>query len=267
MKKTKAKNTPLTDNEHIKELFGILEKNGKDASTLTAIINSVSSMERQLNAAVNGIDAIRRELSVMREERGHPIKTLLEKSAKPLSGKIKGILARIKAVKDGIIDGCKRAVSAFKEKGISALNNLAEYFDVKQNLLAERESINACIDQAQNSVGKIEAASEHYHAAGGALKNIVRAIRGEEAVHDIKPNGRLAQLIEAPFLNEIKNLNRSLQNVNKTLASLDRLEKAAAKVSEAGRPSTLENMKALQKEIDAEKRKSPDRNKKRAAEI
>jgi hypothetical protein len=35
----------LMDNEHVRELFGILQENGKDTSGLTAIINHVSGME------------------------------------------------------------------------------------------------------------------------------------------------------------------------------------------------------------------------------
>jgi prefoldin subunit 5 len=245
------------DNGHVKELFSILKENGRDTGVLTAILGSVSEMERQLSAATAGLASMRRELSTMRDERNHPVRTLMEKTSRSLSNKIGGLRARLKTIRDGIVGGCKRAVEAFKDKGISALNNLAEFFDVKQILLAQREGINACIEQAQASIAKIEAASEAAHAAGRAIKNVGRAMAGKEPIPDIKPNGRLARLIEAPYHSEVSRLNRALRSVNKTLASLDRLEKAAAKSAEADRPSTRETMKKLQKQIDSDRAGAP----------
>ena len=259
---------PLMENEHVRELLDILKEHGKDATVLTAIIGSVSAMERQLNAAAKVQDTMLHELSTMREEWDHPVKTLLEKASRSLSAKIGGLRARLKAIKDGIINGCKKAVEAFKDKGISALNNLAGFFEIKQHLLAERDGINACIEQAHASVAKIEAAAAQYHTAGLALRNIGRAVRGKEAIPEIKPNGKLARLIAAPYSSEIRRLNNSLRSVNKSLASLDRLEKAAAKSAEAERPSTRENMKRLQRQLDAGRDvPTPTRAKRKEAEI
>jgi hypothetical protein len=245
------------DNDVVKELFSILKENGRDTSVLTAILGSVSEMEQQLSASADGLASMRRELSTMREERDHPVRTLLEKTSRSLSAKIGDLRTRLNAIKNGIVGGCKRAVEAFMDKGISALNNLAEFFDVKQNLLAQREGINACIEQAQTSIAKIEAVSAEVHATGRGIKNIGRAIQGKEAIPDIKPNGKLARLIETPYRSEINRLNRVLRSVNKTLASLDRLDKAAAKSAEAERPSTRETMKRLQKQIEAERQDIP----------
>ena len=263
---SKAKDAPLMDNDHVKELLGILKDNGKDASILTSILGSVSEMERQLNAAASGLASMQRELSTMREERDHPVKTMLEKASRSLSAKVSGLRTRLKAIKDGIVSGCKRAVEAFKDKGASALNNLAEFFDVKSSLIAEREGITASIKEAEGSIAKIEAASAELHAAGRHVKNIGRAMTGKEPIPDIKPNGKLARFLETPFRGEITHLNQSLRSVNKTLAALDKLEKAAAKNAQAERPSTRETMKKLQKQIDADRADAPAKTKTRRKE-
>jgi hypothetical protein len=66
----------------------------------------------------------------------------------------------------------------------------------------------------------------------------------------------------------MNHLRDALRSVNKTLASLDRLEKAAAKSAEAERPSARETMKRLQKQLDAERADAPRvKTKVREAEI
>jgi len=263
----KTKETPLMNNADVKELLSILRDNGRDTKSLLDMLSSVASMEQQLKAATDGLAVMQNELATMRDERNHPVRTLLQNTTRTLSKLITGIRNRVKAIKNKIIGGCKNAVDAFKATGVTALNNLAEYFDVKSSLLAERESINFCIDKAQASIEKIEKVSEEYHSAGRHIRNIGRAIQGKEPITEIKPNGKLAALIQAPYRSEIKSLNFSLRGVNRTLAALDRLEKAAVKNKEQDRPSTLETMKRLQVEIKAKEPAVPSNTKKKEAEL
>ena len=253
--------TPLTENADVIELLGILRQNDIDASDLRAVIGSVAAMERQLSAAVTELSAMRRDLSDMREERNHPVRTALEKEMKSLSEKIKGIRAKLKAVKDGIVSGCRWAVAAFKDTGVSALNNLVGFFEIKPELESLRDSINDGIKSNQASIAKIEKVSEEYHSAGRHLMNVGRAIRGRDLIPDIKPNGKLARLIETPFRAELRSLTGSLRNVNKALAGLDRLEKAAARRAEQNRPSTLATMKDLREKVAQQKKDAPAQEK------
>ena len=257
----RPKKSPLMDDPNVKELFDILKENNRDTSALTAIISSVSAIERQLSAAAKGLETVQRELTAMREERDHPVKTLLEKTARSLSAKVKGLRERLTAIKDAVVSGCKQAVAAFHDTGVSALNNLAGYFHIKEALLNQRDGINNTIKDAESSVAKIEAAAEQYHSAGRALRNIGRTMRGQEPIPDIKPNGKLARLIETPYRSEISRLNLSLRLTNKALAAFDRLEKAAVKAAEAERPSTRETMKRFKEQIDAERRDVPVKSK------
>jgi hypothetical protein len=264
----RTKNAALMDDPNVKELLSILKADGRSPRELLDIIGSVTKMERELNATLKGLNAIQGELSAMREERDHPIRTMLEKTSRSLTAGVKGLCARLKDIGDGIVGGCKRAVEAFKDRGVSALNNLAEFFDVRQTLLDQRDGINAAIGRTQKSTEKIEAAAAQYHSAARSIRNIGRAMRGQEPIPDIKPNGNLARLIEAPYRAQMNHLRDALRSVNKTLASLDRLEKAAAKSAEAERPSARETMKRLQKQLDAERTDAPRvKTKVREAEI
>ena len=74
--------------------------------------------------------------------------------------------------------------------------------------------------------------------------------------------------METPFRNDVKVLSISLRNVNKALNAIDKLEKAAAKSAEADRPSTLDTMKKLDKQIKEGKGNlKPTKGRRRAAEI
>jgi hypothetical protein len=72
----------------------------------------------------------------------------------------------------------------------------------------------------------------------------------------------LSKLLEAPFQADLRCLNGSLRNVNKALAGLDKLEKAA----EASRPSTLEHMEQLRSNVEQQKKSAPAPEKEAQAE-
>jgi hypothetical protein len=256
----------ITDQKDVKELLGILRENNISAPDLIGVINHVAAMERELGKAAADLSAMRRELAELREESGHPIRTALQNAAKGLTAKIKSARSALSTLKDKIIGGCKRAVTAFKEGGVTALNNLSSFFDIRGELTAARDSINDAIRYNESQMSKIDKAAEAYHEAGRAIRNIGRSLRGDEPVPAIKPNGKLARLIEGPFRNEHRRLNRSLGRVNKALACIDRLEKAAERQGKHDRPSTLDEMKRLQVVVAEKKKETPAKEKQQQTE-
>ena len=106
-------------------------------------------------------------------------------------------------------------------------------------------------------IAKIDKAAEQYHAAGRAVRNVGRALRGKRPVPGIKPNGTFARIAEAPFRSELRRLNRSLGRVNKALAAVDKLEKAAERRAEKNRQSTLDNMRELRVVLEERKKDAP----------
>jgi len=251
----------------VRELFGILRGSNIDARDLANIVGSITSIEMQLSDAMKDLTAMRRELATMRYENSHPVKLALEKAARSLSEKIRGIFAKLKAVKAGIINGCKRAIAAFRDRGVSALGGLTEFVHVKPALESLRESINDGIRSSQASIARIEKVSAEYHAAGRAIRNLGRAIRGQELVPEIKPNGTLARLAVAPFQFQQRKLADSLRTVNQALAGLDRLEKAAERRAEQRGPSLQERMNAAKVKVEQEKRDAPEQQRSRQSEI
>ena len=130
----KARAAPLVENKHVRELLSIMKANNlTGAEDLLAVIRQVSAMERQLGAAVDELHAMRRELETMREER-YPIKNALQ-----------------------------NAVAAFREKGLSALRNVADFFKIRPGLEALRDSLDKSIQFDEEAVAKIEALNTRFH--------------------------------------------------------------------------------------------------------
>ena len=267
-------NNPIMENPDVKELLSILRDNEKDTSGLLSLLGQVTSMETHLNKAVAELSAMRQELSEMRDERDHPVRTALQNAAKAMETKINDMREQLNEIKEKIIEGCKNAVSAFKEKGVAALNGIAKFFRIKPLFESLRNNMQNNIKTDQAAVVKIEAMATKYHTAGMHLRNVGRALQGKEAINEIKPNGKLAKLAAAPFRSVMKNMTKALKTADNAIAALDRLDKAApvkTKSKDRGRekPSTLETMKTLQKQIDAERQDAPAvaKTKKREAEI
>jgi hypothetical protein len=271
----KAANTPIMENEHVKELLSILRDNGRDTGDLLSMLRQVTSMENHLNKAVEELSAMRRELSEMREERDHPVRTALQNAAKAMETKINGMREQLAEIKAKIIESCKSAVSTFKQTGISALNGLAKFFRIKPMFEALRNNMQNSIKHDQAVVTKIEGMATQYHTAGMHLRNVGRAIRGKEAFTAVKPNGVLAKLAAAPFRAEMKCQQSALKNAENCIAALERLEKAApVKAAKAERtaeekPSTLDAIKEHKQRVREAERDAPakTKTKRREAEI
>ena len=239
-------NLPLVEeNKHVKELAEILNKGGRGANAkgLLEVFNHICSMERDLGKAIDELTAMRQELSVMRDEQKHPIKTMLHKAADSLMLKLKSVLKQILSVKDKFIDGCKQAVEAVKDKGIIAANDFVGALNIKGDLEAARNTMNNNIAFCEKQIAKIENACAEYHAAGRAIKNVGRLIAGKEPIPEIKPNGKLAQLLQAPFRGEISHQKRCLGRNSKALARIDKLEKAAEQSAARSRSSVVDEIK------------------------
>ena len=73
-------------------------------------------MEKQLDAAVTELAAMRQELK-MAQEQNHPIKNTLQKTVIAMQGQVLDLRDRLAELKQHVIDGCKKAITDFREKG------------------------------------------------------------------------------------------------------------------------------------------------------
>ena len=111
----------------------------------------------------------------------------------------------------------------------------------------------------ENTLEKIEALSAEYHAAGRHIRNIARVFTGKEPVREIKPNGKLAMLIEAPF-KSVRAVRVAIKaNIDRAVAALERMEKESP--ARERKPSVLGDIKKYKAMADQAEQKAPVREK------
>jgi len=242
---------PLLENEYVKELLSIMETNNLSTmKDLLDIIGQVGAMEKQLNAAVNELQSMRRELAEAQVQ-NHPIKTALQNAVKTMEKNVAVMRERLDELKENIIDGCKNAVAAFKEKGLSALRNIAEFFHLRPGLEALRDNLSKSIKLDDAAMAKIEAVSAEYHEAGRHIKNIGRAIVGKEAIQEAKAPGKLAAAVAAPYRAERACLIAARRHINAAIGAVERLENRERK------PPIMETINKLNEQIAQAKKDAP----------
>jgi len=80
MPKTGTLIAPIIEHEYVKQFLEIFKANqSPSANGLLSVLGQVTAMEKQLEAVVQELAAMRRDLVEM-EQRNHPIKTVLQKS-------------------------------------------------------------------------------------------------------------------------------------------------------------------------------------------
>jgi hypothetical protein len=217
-------NAPLMENQYVQALFTILHDNGKDTKGLSALIGHVGEMESFVTRAEQQIAAMKSQLAEMKEVQNHPIKTALTNAIKALETKVAEVKERIGELKTAIIDGCRSAVDAFKEKGAAALNNIAKFFRIKGVLKAVEKGADSDIATCDRAVANINKFAENYHEAGRGIKNMGLIIVGREPVDQKKENGRLAAAMALPYKAEkaaMNGIKKAVVAIEKGLAQLD----------------------------------------------
>lgn len=251
MAKIKIAPAPLMDNKHVKELLSIMDANSMEETVhLLDLLAYVGEMEKQLGRAVNELQSMRQELSAMREE-NHPMKTAMQKAVIVMQGQVLDLRDKLAELKAHIIEGCKNAVAAFKERGLSALRGMADYFKLRPGLEALRDDLDKSIKLDDKAIAKIEAVSAEYHEAGRHIKNMGRALVGKEAVTEAKAPGKLAGAIAAPFHADRACLMAMRRCAHAAIGAVARLENAERK------PPIMETIQTLNKQIEQAQKDAP----------
>lgn len=249
---TEQNTAPLLENVHVKELLSIMEANNVPTrKDLLAVLNQVGAMERQLDVAVKELTAMRRELNEARKQT-HPVKTALQSAVSTMEKNVAVLRERLDTIKQNVIEGCKNAVAAFREKGISALDNIARFFKVRPALESMRDDLSKSIRFNDATISNIELVSTEYHEAGRHIKNMVRAMAGKEAIQDAKAVGKLAEALKAPFHANRTCLSVVKKSVETALSRLAVLEQSAER-----KPSIQKTMQTLNEQIAQGKKDAP----------
>lgn len=235
-----ARSASLLKEPAVQELLGVMAAhNAPGREDMLSMLQQIAGLEKQLNAAVDELAAMRRELAEARES---PVKRTLQKAVIVLQDHILALRDNLADLKAGFIEGCQKTLAAFKEQGVSALAHTAKFFHIRPALEAIGQELGKAIDHDERALSVIESASKEYHEAGRHLKNIMRAVQGREPVAEPKGPGALAHALEAPFKRERALFSSMKDRTEGAVKRLEHLEQAA-------RPPIRQTMEELNAKI------------------
>jgi hypothetical protein len=255
---------PLAENQYVQELFSVMQENGRDTSGLSALIGHVSEMESFVRRAEDKIAEMKSQLSEMKEVQNHPVKTALQNAIKTLEQKVAEVKERITELKHNIVEGCKSAVEAFKEKGAAVLNNIAKFFHIKGALKAVDRDVVRSIMICDKAIANINAFAGEYHSAGRAIKNLARIAVGKAPVDAKKEAGKFARAVAAPYKAQNIVLRGIKKSVNKAITALEAAaEREAERKNErqaerSDRPDMLAKINKNKERVEQQKREAPE---------
>lgn len=241
---------PLLDDPAVKEFLALLEQHDAPGKgEFLALLQQIAGMEKQLNTATAELAAMRRELA---EARDGPVKRALTKAVRGLEKGVAVLRERLDMLRESVKDGCRRAVAAFRERGVSALARTTEFFHLRPALEAVGRAADKAMADCDRTAADVLNVSANYHEAGRHLKNAGRVLAGLEPVVEANGPGKLARAVESLCKKE-KALHGAIKlNAQRAAASLSRLEQAAQRP-----PSIRQTMRALNEKIAREQRERP----------
>jgi DNA-binding transcriptional MerR regulator len=190
---------PLAENEHVKELLAALRGNGRDTAGLEALIGHIGEMEGFVRRAEEKIADMKSQLAELKEARDHPIATATRNAIAKLEKGLAAMRERLAALKEGVAEGCRNAMAAFKEKGLSAFDRLASFLNIKGGIEALGKGAAENAKQCDAAIARIDEISKQSRDAGRAIRNMARIVAGRDAGSEAKDKGSLAKAAAAPF--------------------------------------------------------------------
>jgi regulator of replication initiation timing len=244
---------PIAENPDVKQLLDLMKANKlPGAKDLITVVGQVTSMEKHLADMLKELAAMRLELAEAQRQ-NHPLKNALRNAVIVMQANVLDLRDKLTALKQDIAVGCRDALAAVHDKGISALRNISDFIKLRPALESMRGNIDMAIGQDSRSINKIEAASVEYHRAGLHIVNIARVAAGKEIKQEPKAPGVLAKALQAPILVDRACLYGMGQCVDKAIGAVDRL-----KATERKEP-IMDTLKKMEQKVNEAQRDTPAR--------
>ena len=233
---------PLAENEQEKDVLARFPENKTPgAEEFAQLVSYVGEMENRLAEAVGELKNMRQE---MQEAQSHSLKAVMQKSCQAMEESIADMRSRLNDLKDKIVSGCQNILSDFKQRGVDALAGISRFLGLKTMLEGIRETADKSIQTSNRAISGVESFSAEFHETGRHLKNMGRVLRGKELSETAKESGKAAGALKAVIWAERSCVSAIRNGAEKSLQSLERLEKAAQ------RPSVLKAMKDQKLRMD-----------------
>lgn len=215
----------LSQNDDVKALLDILEVNNQDDKIeLQSLLSYVEGMERQLQVLTKVTEDLREEIRTMHNS---PEKLSLQQSERAVTDQANVIQKDVRTIKEKIIRGCKDAVERFRLSGRRALNNVMNFFNVRENLENLNNHVKNGLDDNTKTLKEIDEITAEFREAKQHLRNVGNKMLGKESQQEEISPGIIPKAVKSHFQAERTCLTALQTNVDKALKRVDNLSEEA----------------------------------------
>jgi uncharacterized phage infection (PIP) family protein YhgE len=128
-----AMTMPLRGNPDVIKLLDLFKTNGYESEhqEYSALLDYVETVENRYNSILDELTALREQISGI-ADRKNPLAIIAER----LSSAVSGLGAKLKAIKDSIVEFAQNTLGAARDKGLSAIGAVSGKLRIRDGLEA-----------------------------------------------------------------------------------------------------------------------------------
>lgn len=168
----------LGNHPQIIDLYAVLEQNGllKQKEQIQSLVDYIENADDKLTQMMGEIKDLRGEVGKLHD------KTIQAKCVQLVAlveGKIQQARTMVSVAKDNLIFSAGAMLTAFKEKGRSALRRAVEAMHIPSALSHMEKGFSHAAKSVRQSAGKLDSIRGELHEMGAHAKNAGRALLGK----------------------------------------------------------------------------------------
>ena len=240
---------PLKEQEHLQELFRLLEENGlvEEKKQVAELADYIDTMENQFGKVLEELTAVKEQLGKIQDS---GIKASAIRVVGRVEGKLRQAKGQLDSLKYKFMQDVSRAVEGCKEKGTRALAKAVDTVGIQKGLVKLKEQLAQSVVMLNKGFDRLGDIADEMHAAKIHLGNIGREITGKEPVKES------ARDVEKGMVYQIQKIFYQTSGVlrgmeKRTDHSIQKLERFAEYTGREKRPSIRESLKSIQEDTQA----------------
>lgn len=250
---------PLMEQEQLQELLQILEDNGmkEEKQQVMGLAQYLDTMDEQLGAVLTELKEVKEQLGEIKDS---GIKATALRVVTRVEGKIQEAKSQVHGLKEKFMEGVKKTVETFHQKGVLALAKTVDFLGIQKGIQKIHTHLEQSILAADRVMDRLGNIADEMHEAKTHMGNIGRELAGKEwkrtTARDVE-KGPVFQ-IQKTLFHAIGVMNGMKQ---RTETALQRVEGLSVKAGLLKKPSIRESLRSLrEEEKEPEQAAVPARN-------
>lgn len=237
---------PLMEQEQLQELLQILEDNGmkEEKKQVMGLAQYLDTMDEQLGAVLTELKEVKEQLGEIKDS---GIKAAALRVVTRVEGKIQEAKSQVYAIKEKFMEGVKKTVETFHQKGVLALAKTVDFLGIQKGIQKIHTHLEQSILAADRGMDRLGNIADEMHEVKTHMRNIGRELAGKErkktTVRDVE-KGPVFQMQKMLF--HAMGLMNGMKQRTETV--LQRVEGLSVKAESLRKPSIRESLKSLREE-------------------